>query len=72
MSNNTLKVKFDSINKTYDFFYKASDEISYIDQQKRFLEGITDIENVNLHHLYNTDTGLFILNNSELGTGKFI
>jgi hypothetical protein len=75
MSNsNILKVKFDTggynNNKYYDFQYTESESKPFTDQQAQFLEGVGDIENKFAYHLYNIDTGLFILQTSDLKSCK--
>jgi hypothetical protein len=70
MSSNILKLKFEGFEKLHEFRYK--DEIAFSDQQRHFFDGVDGIESPHAYHLYNTETGLFILHTSELGTGKYI
>lgn len=68
-----VKLKFENSNKTYEFCCTDSDTLSLHDQQRTFLENI-DYETLDtrmMHHLYNPDTGMYILNTSELKSSIF-
>jgi hypothetical protein len=67
-----VKIKFENSNKIYDFCVSDNDSASLLDQQKNFLENI-DYETYEIrkmHHLFNSETQLFILNTSELKSRK--
>lgn len=63
-----FKIKFENSNRYYDFTLKDCEHISFEEQQKMFLDTVDyeTLEVRKLHHLFNTETHMFVLNTSEL------
>jgi hypothetical protein len=67
-----VKIRFENSTKTYDFCLSDYDSAEFTEQQKTFLENL-DYESYEfrkMHHLFNTETHMFILNSSELISGN--
>ena len=67
-----VKLKFENSNKIFEFCFNDNDSTSLVDQQKNFLENL-DYETYEIrkmHHLFNPETQMFILNTSELKSRK--
>jgi len=63
-----VKLKFENSNKIFEFCLNDNDSTSLVDQQKNFLENL-DYETYEIrkmHHLFNPETQMFILNTLEL------
>lgn len=70
----SIKLKFENSNKIYELNLQESEASPFLDQQKIFLE-TADYENLETRmmcHLFNPETHMFILNTSELKSGKRI
>ncbi len=67
-----VKVKFENSNKIFDFCISDNDSSHVIDHQKSFLESLDHetYEFRKMHHLYNPETQMFIINTSELKSRK--
>jgi hypothetical protein len=65
-----IKVIFENSDKLYDFNVDFSEQVSFSDQQKKFLEFIPQdyetLESRLLHHIVNPETGLYVLSTKEL------
>lgn len=67
-----LKINFENSNKSYDFKLETSENSSFLEQHKAFLESC-DYENIEIrsvHHLYNPETYMYILSCSDFKSSK--
>ena len=70
----TLKVKFEHNNTPFDFPITDIENIPFEIQQLNYLNKL-DYENLEtrqMHHLYNADTGMFILSSNDIKNCKTI